>query len=504
MASSKDQKHNVATTNLNAQPNTSNEQSHLLPNQPMYPQYFSISISAQAPSPEDPPLYLENDSTLRERIAQFKQLASSDDHPLPIISYPQSDLSGRTLLNNTTPDPIIKHRQEVVDAYFEAIKTRKDEVVAALIESGVVSPETTGAYGRTPLLAAIEAGHIRTVQQLMDFDADVNSFGIVSGLGPLRWSVSIDNTPKIFRSPLMVAAEAGNLTIVKLLIECYGADDALVAPDGELALRLAASNGHREVVEYLPTRRKGGWKRWQTKHQNAMKRIVRAVKGIEFFFLVIGFEMPKFFLWSVPKHALVLPLWRGAKWMYTHRAELPERIARLLKKIGRALKKVPKELWLFSKGHVQFIWDGIKNSPKAVEIALLWVWSGLQKMGRVVANVFKRFFSFVHTALVAVANFFRTITVKDVWDGFKSFLHSLFVDGPRKVWEWIYAFEEMTLKMLETMWGCTGWLLWILLRAFIGIFMYVPAKLWEILASAAGSTVSACREVSIWIDPKRR
>lgn len=190
--------------------------------------------------------------------------------------------------------------------------------------------------------------------------------------------------------------------------------------------------------------------------------------------------------------------------MYTHRVELPKQIARLLEKMGRALKKVPKELWLFSKGLGQFIWKGIKNSPKAVEIALSWVWSGLQKMGGVMANVFRHFFSFIHTAFVAVASFFRTITLKDVWDGFKSFLHSLFVDGPRKVWEWICAFEKMTLKMLEAMWGCTGWLVWILLRAFIDIFTYVPMKLWEILVSAAGSIVNGFREVMIWIDPKRR
>jgi hypothetical protein len=504
MASSKDQKHKVKTTSLSPKPNTNNEQPHLLPNELSYPQQFSINGSPKAQSPEDPPLYLENDSTLSERIAQLTQLASSHAHPLPITSYPQIELSRRTLIYNITPDPIIKHRQEVVDAYFEAIKTRKDEVVAALIESGVVSPETTSADGRTPLLAAIEAGHIRTVQQLMDFNADVNSFGIVSGLDPLRRSGSKDDTPTIFRSPLMVAAETGNLTIVKLLIECYGADDALVAPDGELALRLAASNEHREIVRYLPTRRRGGWKRWKTKHRNAVKRIERAGVGIASFFWVLGFEVPKFFLWSIPKHAIVLPLWRCVKWMYTHPAELPERIARLLKKIGRAMKKAPTVLWLFGKELNQFIWNSIKSSPKAMKVALLWAWSGLQKMGGVVANAFKRFISFIHTAFVAVVSFFRTITLRDIWDGFKSFLHSLFVDGPRKGWEWICAFDKMILKMLEAMWGCTGRLLRVLLRAFIGIFTYVPIRLWEILVSAAGSMGSAFREVLIWINPKRR
>ena len=64
----------------------------------------------------------------------------------------------------------------------------------------------------------------------------------------------------------MIAAEKGNLTIVKLLIEAYHADDKLIAKDGQIALRLAASNGHREVVDYLPSRSGGGMKRWKRKY----------------------------------------------------------------------------------------------------------------------------------------------------------------------------------------------------------------------------------------------
>jgi hypothetical protein len=42
----------------------------------------------------------------------------------------------------------------------------------------------------------------------------------------------------------------GNLVIVKILMEEYHCDDGLVASDGQIALRLAAQNGHREVVDF--------------------------------------------------------------------------------------------------------------------------------------------------------------------------------------------------------------------------------------------------------------
>ncbi|KAF2798555.1 ankyrin [Melanomma pulvis-pyrius CBS 109.77] len=453
---------------------------------------------------EDPPLYLENEASLRERIAQLSMQVHSDAHPLPITSYPSPEISQWARNNVPDLDPTILRRQDIVTTYFTALKKKQDEVVAALIESGVVNTETTSEDGQTPLLAAIEAGNVRTVQQLMDFDADVNAFGVVAKPSPPYRTYRQEDSTKTLRSPLMRAAETGNLTIVKLLMETYGADDALVAPDGELALRLAASNGHREIVDYLPSRRRGGWKRWKTKHRKAMKRIAKAGKGIYTFFLVFGYDMPKFFLWSIPKHCVFLPAVRGAKWLHAHRAELPERIIAWVKGLWTRLKDVPREVWLFNKYLAEFIWRGIKGLPMALKIALLWVYSGLKRAGGAIVNVFARFFSFVHTALVAVATFFRNVTLKDVWDGFKVFLHALFVDAPKKMWEWLCQFGTMTRMMLKAMWGCTGWLLWMLFRCFVEVFVYVPRKLFEILVSAGGSVGSAFREVMIWINPKRR
>jgi hypothetical protein len=457
-------------------------------------------------NPNDPPTYTEDGANINDRIRELSEAARGDGQDLPISEYPRPEVYD--FYRERDLNEVTRRRQDIVATYFDAIKTKKDEVVAALIESGVVTTETTNNNGRTPLIAAIESGNTRTVQQLMDFDADINAFGIVVGMPPPYYG---KKPAMIKRTPLMVAAEKGNLTIVKLIMETYGADDSIIAPDGELALRLAASNGHREVVDYLPSRRAGGFKRWKTKHGKAMKRIKRAVRGMYEFFRVILYEVPRFFLWSIPKHAIVLPLVRGAKWLHKHRAALPQMILAGLKAIGRRLKEFPFKVWRVIKEipsaikeFAKFIWQGIKRLPKALKIALLWVWSGIKRIGTSISNIFTRLFSFLHTVFAAIASFFRNITLKDVWDGLVALLRAIVVEAPKKIWEWLCKFERMTLKMFEALWGCTGWLLWMLLRSIVELFIYLPKKLVEILLSCGMSIQGGCREILIWIDPKRK
>ncbi|KAF2715249.1 hypothetical protein K504DRAFT_457419 [Pleomassaria siparia CBS 279.74] len=455
----------------------------------------ATTFDSAKPAADDPPVYLEADVTLRGRVAQVSSVAASEKDSRPVVSDP------------SFPSLVQRTQREIVVDYFTAIISKQDEVVAALIESGVVTTETTNFDGRTPLVAAIEAGNIRMVQRLLDLGADVNMFAVVDdrrGAQPSRFRSDHVGSIAVSRSPLMCAAEKGSLPMVKLLMETYKADDSLVASDGELALRLAAANDHGEVVDYLPSRRRGGFRRWKTKHQKAMKRCLKAGENICHFFFLLGFEVPKFFLWSIPKHVLVLPAVRGVKWMHAHRAELPGRLVKWMKLVGRRMVRLPKDAWYFSKELADFIWTGIKRLPKALKIALVWAYAGVEKVGTAMVNVCTRLFSFLHTALAAIASFFRNVTLKDVWNGFKVFLRALFVDGPKKMWEWLCEFEKMTLKMFEALWGCTGWLLWTLFRAIVGAIVYVPKKIVEILVSIGGSVGGAFSEVLIWIDPKRR
>ncbi|KAF2111922.1 hypothetical protein BDV96DRAFT_602404 [Lophiotrema nucula] len=471
------------------------------------PQSHYDSIYASS-SQDDPPFYTEEADNIQHRIQQLLEDCQRDGQGIPISEYPDP---GTDMYQVRNPDDTTRSRQDIVRTFFDAIKTKKDEVVAALIESGLVTTETTNEDGRTPLLAAIEAGNIRTVQQLMDFDADINAYGITSGMPPAKYSWQREKQQKIYRTPLQVAAQTGNLTIVKLLMETYGADDSLVAPDGELALRLAASNGHREVVKYLPSRRGGGFRRWKTKHHKAMRRVKRAVAKIVWFFKIALYEVPKFFVWYIPKHLVVKPLIRGAKWLRKNYRNVPGLIVDALKWTWNKLKKIPKGVWEFLKGIPKFtkelaetIWTTIKRLPRATKIALLWIWNGLKNAGNAVLNVLSRFISFLHTALIAIANLFRGITLKDVWDGFVTFLRALIIDGPRKVWQWLCKFEDVMEKVFKALWGCTGQILWWLIRGIIEVFIYVPKKILVVLVAIGSSLAKGFEEVLIWFNPKRQ
>lgn len=109
----------------------------------------------------------------------------------------------------------------------------------------------------------------------------------------------------------------------------------------------------------------------------------------------------------------------------------------------------------------------------------------------------------MHTVVVAVGTFFRNVTLKDVWDGFVAFVRAVVVEGPKRLWLWMRKFGHTAIKMLDALWGwygrLLGWIFWILIKALT----YVPRKVWEILASMFRSVGYGCKEVLIWINPKR-
>jgi hypothetical protein len=177
---------------------------------------------------DDLPTYTESDEGLPSTIQQLLTLSGNVN--LPITSCQPSLHHGFDI-----PYELTRIQQDVVRSFFAAISTKKDEVVAMMIENNLVTANTTDRFGQTPLLAAVAAGNVRMVQELVDFGAEVDGFGVHGGTE---------------RTPLQVAASMGNLTLVKLFIEVYHANDALIAPDGQLALRLAVANCHREVADF--------------------------------------------------------------------------------------------------------------------------------------------------------------------------------------------------------------------------------------------------------------
>lgn len=78
----------------------------------------------------------------------------------------------------------------------------------------------------------------------------------------------------------MVAAAEGNLTLLKLSMDVLHAKDEMIGPNWQLALGLAVEGGHKEAIDFLPTRRGGGCRRWKMQHAIALGRVKCAMVGI--------------------------------------------------------------------------------------------------------------------------------------------------------------------------------------------------------------------------------
>src|SRR5215471_9821822 len=171
------------------------------------------------------------------------------------------------------------------------------------------------------------------------------------------------------RTPLQLAAAMGNLPLVKLFIEVYHCDDSQIAPDGQLALRLAAANGHRHVVDYLPVRRGGGWLRWKTQHEVAMHRARIAGQKIYAVLKFFLWDIEKFFLWTVPEYVIIKPLMKGCKWCWKNRKGFLPWCKHQVKETPVRAKRFGKWVWKGVKGTAKGAVNGVKKIPKAVSTA---------------------------------------------------------------------------------------------------------------------------------------
>ena len=349
----------------------------------------------------------------------------------------------------------------------------------------------------------------------------------------------------------MLASSLGHLTLVKLLMENYHCADARIAPDGQIALRLASSNNHREVVSYLPSRRAGGFLRWKTAHQKSIRRINRAINSIYEFFKFFTWTIPKFFLWTCPKHMIVLPIVKGCKYCWENKerfknhvvAELkrmPERTSRAAQACRRGIAKIPsitkdvsKATWRgikkipsatvqaakWLKGAIlklsKAIWEFVTvdvprftkaigkwlfnflfvKIPSATSIAAKWVWSGIVSITSSIWNIVTRVISAIHT-------FFTALSLKDILNGIKSILEAVFVTFPKTILKWLGMFGDVSWKVLKGLFGCLGMCVWCLIRGLIWVVEYIPRKIAVIFAAVVASIGKGAHEILVWVSPK--
>ncbi|RPA78729.1 hypothetical protein BJ508DRAFT_309058 [Ascobolus immersus RN42] len=191
----------------------------------------------------------------------------------------------------------------------DAIKRSQIELVHLILDTyypSVLDTNEPSPGGQTLLCTALNTGQNNLARELIvKYGANVETWSR-EGMDQLQRPT--------MRTPLMVACSMGNYAAAKMLIEEFGADDAVVGKDGMIALRCAvnaARDGIGEAakcVEYLPVRRRGGWRRFKHRHAltvKAVEKTTRTVAAVGKFFL---YSVPKFLVWTFPK-------WLGKKVM---------------------------------------------------------------------------------------------------------------------------------------------------------------------------------------------
>ncbi|KAH6854550.1 hypothetical protein B0I37DRAFT_441540 [Chaetomium sp. MPI-CAGE-AT-0009] len=409
----------------------------------------------------------------------------------------------------------------LITAFFHAITPLRDpSLITRFVRAGLVSPDVPDARGRTPLLAAVEAGSGEMVCALVGLGASVDGWGTTALASPGRGGGGRGGGGGVERTPLMVAAGRGDLALVKLLVGELGADDGLVAPDGQLALRLAADAGHREVVEYLPVRRGGAWRRWRVHHDGVVRRVKRAVARVYWFGAVLVWYMPKFFVWDIPKHGVVKPLVKGCKfcwenkhkfggWCKRQAEEFPGRAKKAGKAVWKRAKRVPKGVWRVVKGIpgavkrlLMWLWKAITKIPAAMKKLCVWIWESLKRVGKAVGHVFLRVVAVLHTAVAAVLDSFRNIKLKDVWNGFCDVAEAVFRGLPRAMLTVVSSLGIVVAGVIIGIFGFTGKLIVWFFEALWYVAKYVPRQLAVIVSGIWTSIAKGYHEIMVWINPK--
>ncbi|KAJ6781807.1 hypothetical protein PWT90_06439 [Aphanocladium album] len=452
-----------------------------------------VVIETQAPhsSTEALPVYTAEatkEQSFEERIASTPEL------PLPILAAADIRSPGNGTTAPDVADAAALLSRDISAAFSSAVADNLDDVVASFVARGYISPDAPNQYGETPLLTAVRRGHVGMVRRLVALGAQVDSYGqsatVVYERGGRRTHFQ--------RTPLQYAAESGHLALVKVLVEECGADDGLVAPDGALALRLAADNGHREIVDYLPVRRGGGWTRWKVKHEKQMRRIRKSFRKIGVFLYYVFLAPPKVLFWHAPN------------WAWENRARLGRWATKKVLGIPKALAKVPEYTWKGIKAvpkacthAAKAVWRVICGIPKVLELIFKWVQTGIIRVCQSLANGAKKIASLVHTALSAVLSFFKRITFRDVWQGIVIASRSVFVDCPKAVAKFVVDAFEVIYKGLKILFGSLGKCVYFSAFGVIWLLIYVPKKLFDILIAMGRSIPNTFKEIMVHINPKR-
>ncbi|XP_067670660.1 serine/threonine-protein phosphatase 6 regulatory ankyrin repeat subunit A-like [Haliotis asinina] len=139
-------------------------------------------------------------------------------------------------------------------------------IVNYIVSAGIVDINSTGKYGRTPVMVAAEFGHIGVLELLVREGGDVNLRsgagntilhtaclgGYVKVVSHVLTTTRVDINARGIkgRTPLMLAAWKGHQDVFELLVSA-GSDVSLVDDGGNNILHVACRGGNVEMVAYL-------------------------------------------------------------------------------------------------------------------------------------------------------------------------------------------------------------------------------------------------------------
>ena len=142
--------------------------------------------------------------------------------------------------------------------------------------------------------------------------------------------------------------------------------------------------------------------------------------------------------------------------------------------------------------------------PKALGILARWISNLVVTSAKAVWNVILKAVSFLSTVVEAAISFLRRVTLADVWNGFLEVLKAVFVTFPKTLMSWIATSGKISYKLMKTLFGSIGKVLWWIVFAIGWVIMFIPMQLWKVLKSFGESFVKAFHEIRVWLDPKAR
>lgn len=438
------------------------------------------------------PRYTEtNDNGFSARLKAFQNNYSY--YPIvPVTRHPsdpESSQSQRYTYSRSTKswksarDEAHALQADIITALFASISSKDTATVTHLISQGLICPDCPKPNGETPLLASIRVHSAPTARALLALGADPN---LVGNAEPDHGSVCVTK-----RTPLMLAAATGQLVIVRMLVEEFGADDAVVGLKGETALRLAAEAGHRDVVRYLPARRGGAWRR--VRHSREVVALRRAATAAGKVVSFLGWDLPRLLLVDIP--------WEGLRWAWSRRHRVGPWVMRVVRGVPEALRDMAKGLWRGLKTLPRSLWRLMVWISQAVPRAWIILSKGLMEGMKRVAHAFafaaRRMVSVLHSFFAAVITRLKNIRLRDVGHDLLVAMEAVFVKLPRAVWTCMSQSVVVAGRAIKACFSGH----WI--RTLLKLFCIVPQTFWSMLESLWASFGRGLDELITLVNPKR-